>query len=287
MLLHDVFGREDLLAGLPRIRRRVVAWGRDFRPRTLPHSSVVISEQELLDRIHQGLEQNNCPPTERPDWTILASTPLPPSSLEHHFGSRMATASPAKLKPQCDSESCWIESLENGWLFLLPIGNGVGWLLSVGDSVESLLGTSRLIEQQIAKLGQSHGTFPSHPRISWPLSEPGWLACGTAAVGFDPLCGEGTGNAIREAILAAAVVRAATEGADVANLVAQYRARLLAGFQTHVALCLEFYMSGRSGGWWEDQVNELKRGLAWCSRQSADTGTFRDRLNGSRLEAAS
>ena len=177
MLLHDVFGREDLLAGLPRIRRRVVAWGRDFRPRTLPHSSVVISEQELLDRIHQGLEQNDCPPTERPDWTILASTPLPPSSLEHHFGSRMATASPAKLKPQCDSESCWIESLENGWLFLLPSGKGPGWLLSVGDSVESLLERSGLIKEQIDEIDPSRGTFPSHPRIVLPLSEPGWLAC--------------------------------------------------------------------------------------------------------------
>ena len=29
----------------------------------------------------------------------------------------------------------------------------------------------------------------------------GWLACGTAAMGFDPICGDGTGYAVREGIL--------------------------------------------------------------------------------------
>ena len=35
---------------------------------------------------------------------------------------------------------------------------------------------------------------------------PGWLSCGTAALSFDPICGDGTGHAVREGILAAAVI---------------------------------------------------------------------------------
>ncbi len=284
LLLRDVFGREDLFSGVPRVRSRVVVWAQDSKARTLPHSAVIIGEQQLLERIHHGLGESESVQAEQPNWTIFASTAPRPPSVEHHFGSRMAAASPVRLNPKSDAEACWIESFENGWLFLLPSGKGPGWLLSVGDSVESLLERSGLIKEQIDEIDPSRGTFPSHPRIVLPLSEPGWLACGTAALGFDPLCGEGTGNAVREAILASAIIRAAVEGASIDDLVAHYQTRLLAGFRRHFDLCIEFYASGRSGPWWDDQVNELKRGLAWCSQQVRDTPAFRYRLNGFTLE---
>jgi hypothetical protein len=285
-LLLDVFGREDLFVGLPRILRRVVAWGRDCEPLTLPHSAVVVSEQELLGRIQQGLGQSEPMKCEDPDWTIFASAPLGASSVAHHFGSRFAAASPVGLRAKCDAETCWIESLESGWLFLLPDGKGTGWLLSVGNSVESDLEQSRLIKDQIVELGPSHGTFASHPRLAMPLSEPGWLACGTAALGFDPLCGDGIGNATREAILGSAVIRAAIDGGDVDSLVACYRARLLAGFKRHIALCFDFYRSGRAGSWWDKQLDDLERGLAWCSQEFSDRPVIRYRLNGFTLETA-
>ena len=150
--------------------------------------------------------------------------------------------------------------------------------------MESLLLPSRLIKNQISELRPSRGTFPSHPRVALPLSAPGWLACGTAAVGFDPLCGDGAGNAIREAILVSAVIRAAIGSSDAGNVVAHYEARLLSGFNRHLALCVEFYKSGRSGPWWNCQVDDLQRGLAWCSQQLARHDASRYRLNGFTLE---
>ena len=53
-LLRDVFDGKDLFTGLPRISRRVVLWGAGATPVTVPHSAVVVSEQELLDRIQSG-----------------------------------------------------------------------------------------------------------------------------------------------------------------------------------------------------------------------------------------
>src|SRR5215469_10194696 len=46
-LLEDVFGLRGAFAGLPRIRRRVVAWGKS-EPVAVDHSAVVISEEGLL-----------------------------------------------------------------------------------------------------------------------------------------------------------------------------------------------------------------------------------------------
>ena len=283
-LLADVFDRRDLFDGLPRIDKRVVAWGKNSDPVALPHSAVVVSEEALLDRIQSTLPQSNSTPDLESVWTILASRPLPASCEEHHFGSRMATASAVKLKTGCDPGACWVESLDNGWLFLLP-GAERAWLLSVGDPPEALLSLSRLISEQIVETSASYGSFPSHPRIAQPLCEPGWLACGTAALGFDPLCGDGTGHALREAILASAVVRAGIEGADVDALVSHYRTRLVAGFQRHLEACREFYEAGRSGPWWDQELDSLDRGLEWCGRELQSAPAFRFRLSGFALEA--
>jgi hypothetical protein len=286
-LLRDVFQREDLFDGLPRISRRVVLWGqRRVEPVSLPHSAVVVSEQELLERVHQQRPAPDAARSDFQDWTIFASRPLPPETIEHHFGARQAAASVVMLSPHSDVESCWVESLENGWLFLLPGANRTGWLLSVGDSPESLIGTSRLISQQLSGLEHSWGTFPSHPRIAFPLAASGWFACGTAALGFDPLCGDGVGNATREAILAAAAVRAIIDNGDAGSLIAHYQTRLLAGFIRHLALCREFYASGHSGPWWDRQLDDLRRGLSWCTQQLAGSDGSRYRLNGFTLEPA-
>ena len=284
-LLHDVFNRDDLFEGFLNIRRRVVAWGHKAKPLVLPHSAVVASEKELIERIQAALGQTP-ETTGETGWTVFASSPLPASSVEYRFGSRPAAASAVSLERGCDMEACWIESLENGWLFLLPSGKGMGWLLSVGEPVEVLLAVSGLVRQQIVNISPARGIFPSHPRIAFPLAASGWLACGTAAIGFDPLCGDGAGNAVREAILGAAVIRAAIGGGDANRLIAHYQARVVAGFRRHIGLCLDFYKSGCTGPWWQRQVDDLNFGLTWCSEQLAGIEAARYRLNGFILEPA-
>ena len=102
-----------------------------------------------------------------------------------------------------------------------------------------------------------------------------WLACGTAALAFDPLCGDGTGHAIREAILAAAVLRAIQRGANVDELLNHYQARLVAGFKRHLSVCSEFYGSGGLGPWWQAAAESIREGLAWCDHQLNSAGEFR------------
>jgi hypothetical protein len=293
-LLRDVFEREDLFEGLPRIHKRVVAWGADSKALALPHSAIVVSEQALLDRLAKYRDSGGTQPPRRmpsrmpscptPEWTILASRPLP-ASVEHHFGSRIGTAWSVKFKAGRDPHTCWVESLDRGWLFLLPGEGQNGWLLSVGDTSERLLGQSRVVAEQIVETVAAAGSFHCYPRITEPLCGPGWLACGTGAVGFDPLCGDGAGYATREAILGSAVVRAAAAGADADAVAAHYRARLVGGFQRHLEVCRQFYETGGSGPWWNQEADSLRRGLDWCRVQLDGAPAFRYRLNGFALEA--
>jgi hypothetical protein len=282
-LIREVFGREDLFRDLPRIRRRIVAWGRNASPVELDHSAVVVSEELLLNSLGPA----------RPDaaagvdigWTVFASMPLPVAAAEHRFGSRIATAVQVELKPAAEPAACWIESIDNGWLFLIANAPASGWLLSVGLRPHDLLDQSRLIREQIAQYQPTAVQFAASPRIAAPLGEPGWIACGTAAMAFDPLCGDGTAHAVREAILASAVIGAAARGDDPVQLMAHYEARLTAGFRRHLAHCLQYYASGCGGPWWDSEAESVTQGLDWCGRQLSRHAAFRYRLDGFELKA--
>ena len=283
-LIRDVFEQPGLLRNLPRISKRVVAWGPGAKPLAVDHSAVVVSEEALLADIRPAPLLDPHPARES-NWTIFAARPLPTQTAEHRFGSRMASAVAVALKENSDPSACWIESLAEGWLFLIPNSALSGWLLAVGDTPQVLLRESTLVAAQIAHCGSSLGQFPAHGRIVSPLCGPGWLACGTAAMAFDPICGDGTAHAVREAILASAVIRALAEGGAAVPLLAHYEARLTAGFRRHLELCRGFYHSGGTPPIWRAELDAIGRGIEWCdTRLSAGAG-FRYRLRGFELEA--
>jgi hypothetical protein len=287
-LIREVFDLDCLFRDLPQISKRVVMWGPGAEPVELDHSAVVVSEEQLLESLGPPLPDAQA--AAEPIWNIFAAQPLPVVVEAHRFGSRMASATPVKLKTTAAPATCWIESIEQGWLFLIASAPGAGWLLSVGVRSVDLLAHSRLIQEQIAEHRPAAAQFAASPRIMSPLvmppsGEPGWIACGTAALAFDPLCGDGTAHAVREAILASAVIGAAARGEDPVPLLAHYEARLVAGFRRHLAHCLEYYASGFGGPWWKAEAESTAQGLEWCARRLSSHTTFRYRLNGFELQA--
>jgi hypothetical protein len=280
-LIRDIFDRQDLFQNAPHIRKRMVSWGPDSNLLAVEHSAVVVSEEMLLAELRPRLNLSD--PT--PAWTIYASRPLPAPAVEQAFGTRMASAVAVRMKDGADPAACWIESLETGWLFLIPHAPGSAWLLAVGSIPGWLPGASRVIREQIADADALAGEFPAYPRIAAPLSGNRWLACGTAAMAFDPLCGDGTGHAIREAILASAVIRALAKDVPNADILAHYEARLTAGFRRHLTLCREFYVSGADGPWWHRELELIEDGVAWCDSRLKAHGEFRYQLKDFELDA--
>ncbi|PYD68915.1 hypothetical protein CFR76_12530 [Komagataeibacter swingsii] len=119
------------------------------------------------------------------------------------------------------------------------------------------------------------------------LAAPGWLACGNEAIAFDPLCGDGTAQAAREAILAAAVITAIMEYPDdphaMETLLMHYRSMLLASMRRHLRFCAQFYSMGGNSPWWRTQISALATGFEWCSGQLAGLPQPRYELHGLRL----
>lgn len=282
-LLMNLFADRTLFQGLPRISKRVVAWGPKSQPIVLPHSALVISEQSLLERLWARVQQTTEEARNTPVWEIISSSIEAPARDEKRFGSRIAFVGHVRLKASADRAACWVESLDAGWLFLFPLDAAHACLIAVGGPATSLIVQSRLIAAQVETPIVSTGEFPAYPRILSELSGSGWLACGTAAMAFDPLCGEGVANAAREAILACAVVRAALRGCDVDSLLIHYNSRLLQGFLRHLQVCEHFYTTGGAGPFWSAEVQLLRQGIGWLRERLNAQPAPRYRLAGFEL----
>ncbi len=269
-LLCDVFNDASLFQNALSIEKRVVLWGSQASALEIPHSGVAMPEVELLQRLWQKTQGSGTRGDGEINW-VVRSAKTPPESMQH-FGSRLANAMSVTLKSKTNRAACWVESLDEGWLFLLPTAEGYGSLLSVGGHVPLLLGQSRLVANQVEGLKEAIGTFPAYPRMLYPLCETttsgaGSIACGTAAMGFDPICGEGVGNAVREAILASAVVQAIGCDFPAEEVLAHYSARLLAGFFRHLSACRDFYLAGCQSEWWHNELALIQQGLKWTREQ--------------------
>jgi hypothetical protein len=102
---------------------------------------------------------------------------------------------------------------------------------------------------------------------------------------FDPICGDGPAHAVREAILAAAVIRSLAKNRGQFDVLSHYEARLTAGFERHLANCREFYRSGGRGPWWRSELAAIERGIDWCDTRQGVKFEFRYQLRGFELHA--
>lgn len=279
-LLRSVFERPDLFADRPRITHRVVAWGA-AEPVSLPHGAIVLSEGDLDAAL--------TPPAAAvaavaPQMSIHTAAPFPGGEVRR-FGARTTSAAQVSLRHDADRSVCGIEAVEAGWLFLIPAGDASAWMLCVGASAQTLLSQSRHIAPRIDGVGRTSAAFETSPRMLTSLAGPDWLACGSAAVAFDPICGDGTAQAVREAILASAVIGAMRDGGDRAALRVHFESMILAAMRRHLRLSAQFYASGGDGEWWRAQLADLAEGFDWCTARLAKMPEPRYELHDFRLVA--
>jgi len=287
-MIRDVFGRPDLFADHHRITRRVVRWGAND-PVDMPHGAHVIAESDLIAAFGPalmgelaGAEHGARPAPVQLLATVHAAPPFPADAMLR-FGQRRAMAAPVVLCAHADRAAVHVEAVERGWLFLIPSGPATAWLLGVGGPVPKLLEGSRLIAPLVDAVGQTSPGFETAPRQLPRLAGPHWLACGMGAIAYDPICGDGTAQAVREAILASAVLTAIAEGGDRAALSEHYHAMLTASLRRHIQLSGQFYATGGTGAWWQDQVAGLARGYDWTTAYLAQVPEPRYRLDGYSL----
>lgn len=269
-LVRDVFANATALEGLHPIDKRIVRWGTGAQTLTIPHQALAVGEQTLLDLLSsKKLESGSA------QYAIHAVKPLPIDHGEEAFGNRRAEAVSIRLRTNAARHACWVESVPGGWLFAVSVSDDQAWMLAVGDCSETLLGQSSVVGEIVDSLAIERSGFAAFPRLADPLVGPDWLACGGAAMSFDPLCGEGTGHALREAILATAILKAHVRGLDWTAMQSLYEQRLRGGMRRHLEQCHQLYSSGGDSEWWRSELASVETGLRRIVREHQWAPAFR------------
>jgi 2-polyprenyl-6-methoxyphenol hydroxylase-like FAD-dependent oxidoreductase len=288
-LLQDIWQLErNFWDGLHLLHERKVCWGKDREVLSMAEPSVVINGKSLSDRLwHHLLEKyhHQIYIRELPikiddldrlqadfDWVIDAggrqSAIAEQLGTGHRytFGNRCILSQEVQLTDAAPEDIYWIETVPAGWLFLAPLGNQKAILQAMvplisGQSLELLiilLKQSRHIQQYIGKISESIAIFPGFPQILQPLVGKKYLAVGDAAFAVDPISGDGTGYAIRGAILATSIIDTIAAGLPSSDCLEHYSLRLETAFTAHLQQCLEYYSNGFASSLWQAEIERMQ-----------------------------
>lgn len=282
-LLHDVFG-PGILDGGHLLEERRVRWGPGAAQVVVPTRSVAIDGALLLARLRSRSGGGG---RGTPDW-LVDGTGRDGNRIA--FGRRSVIQVGVTLTTGSRGSS-WLESVEDGWLHLAPLG-GRRAVLQVmvasppcdpaGDVARMVAATAD-IKDQVEGLAGEPAVFPAEPSLSSQVCAPGRISVADAAITVDPLSGFGTGWALRGGILAAAVIDACASGLPEHECLHHYGGRLGQAMVEHVDRCLRLYGQAFSTIAWKEELSRMASARAAMAAMSPPA-SFAYRLNGFRLE---
>jgi flavin-dependent dehydrogenase len=282
-LLAALWNDPLLLAGAHPVRERAVSWGSASGADTVPAPGVAIGANELVRRLAARLRL----PSAAPDAAalIVDAQPGSPESAGaaapmRAFGRRHAWVAQAMLRAESRPDLCVMETVGDGWVFLLPVGAGRASLQFVAiPSITPLpapnhaVAATRTIRKAIDGIGAWSDPMPCMPRARLPPACPGRIAVGEAALAFDPVSGDGVGHALRGAVLAATSLHAIANGAPIAECLDGYASTLRRAMAHHLKTCLALYGAAPRGPGWRDEVSAMAAGVALLTGKAVDGPT--------------
>ena len=223
-----------LIADAHAVRQRIVRWGTAPETR-VAQPGLVVDLARLLTALAARLAAPAA--DDALDW-MVAARPGDATALGEmaRAGRRQAWISQVRLRDAAAEDTAVLEQCGRAWFMLLPRGGGHAVLHSVGLDGEPPPpppGIAALIGRALTQTGP----FAAMPRLRIPAARGGLIALGEAALGLDPLCGDGAGHALRGAWAAAEALTAA----DTRATLDTYTQGLRFAFDRHVAACASLY----------------------------------------------
>jgi len=250
---------------------------------TVPAPSVAIDASELARRLAASLRLAPASGDDVSDaaWIVDARSISPqttgPASPMHAFGRRHARVAQAMLRAASRPDTCVIETVRDGWVFLLPAGAGGASLQFVSipsitpiPAPNEAVAATRTIRKAIDSIGAWSDPMPCMPRIRLSPARPGRIAIGEAALGFDPISGDGVGHALRGTVLAATLLHGIANGTPIAECLDGYAYTLRRAMTHHLKTCLGLYAYTPD---WCDELSAMASGVALLTGQAISQPT--------------
>lgn len=302
-LISDIFGDADhIFAGTQPINRHYADWDSDLAGQFSASPGLALHGNDLSARLSEVSTRDpqlrvriGTPPDKfrkAGEWVIYAMNVPDSSNLNSikscRYGRRSAILSEVTLLHGVDWTTSWTEATPKGWLFLAPLGNGHALLQAVvpkpsvqtSHTLHHLLDLSQKIKHLIRGVETEAKTIPCAPAKLAEFSGDHWLAIGGLACSYDPICGDGTGYAIRGAILAAAALDATERGTASDTFLDYYKLRTTFAFYTHIRACLSIYSRAGFNRSWNDELSVMKKGLHDLEQELSRTRSIEYGLNG-------
>jgi flavin-dependent dehydrogenase len=215
------------------------------------------------------------------------------SGVPQAFGDRCAIAQEVSLVKSCEDKTYWIETVANAWVFLAPLSERRALLQVMvpkllTESVQilpSILEQTLSIGHQISDLVGTSTIFSAFPQILGSLcgqvglSGSTWMAVGDAAFCVDPISGDGTGYAIRGAILATSIMNSINcKLVDYNCGLHHYTLRLRKAFIAHLKACTDYYSIGFSSLSWQSEISLMKKAFVDDNLIQAESRELRHSL---------
>ena len=305
-LIEDLFGcNTALLRQGTAIRGRLVCWDAAAAdPELVISPALSISSaglyqvllKALRSRAAKGLIRftKESPSSTKAAWTVDARGRSVSQRQAVPIGKRIAMSCNVRLSAEADPSLCAVETVKHGWLFLLPCGDKRAVVQAFVPSPSECgdqgmpLADSRLVGRLIAALEGEPSVLPCTPQLRPKLAAPAWLAAGDAALCFDPLCGDGVGQGLRNGLLAAAVIGAIERGEPQQACLSHYAYRLHRAMLAHLRATIMFYQSASPGIWREEiaSADQAIGRIAYGELARGALGGIKYRLEGLSLVCA-
>jgi 2-polyprenyl-6-methoxyphenol hydroxylase-like FAD-dependent oxidoreductase len=304
-LLCDVWGSgPDLMPPAHRLAERVVCLDAGGDTQVVAEEALTVRAGALRDRLLDRLRRESSSslavhddPNDTNDgsWLIDARgrAGADASGSRSTCGMRTIVAAEAALLTTAIPSRSSFEAVPEGWLFVAPAGPVATVQLMLAAptggpaaALERALAASAFARESLGELRTPPLCWPAAPVFADPWPEDGPPRIGDAAMAFDPICGDGTGQAIRSALLAAASLDAIEAGGDFRSIRENYRRRLKLAFCGHLDSCLALYGSLQPRSLWAGELLQMSRAAAALRDGLPGPGALDYRLMGTRLVPA-
>ena len=265
---------ETLFGGAHCLQGRVIHWEGGPSPAHSPAPAMAMPVGLLRERLVERsvaagvrIVASEIDPMDY-GWVVRAGGRDAASEGAIAFGRRRGIVASAKLTPLARFDRTVMESVPGGWLFLIPLGLGRGVVQAVlSGTVEPdadlpmLLEHSQVISPLIEDVADDSASFAARPRLAATLCTSRSIAVGDAAMTLDPMSGNGIGNGLRSAILAAAVIEAAGRETTAEACVDHYGQRLRNAMRAHVRTCVDIYARAAHAFDWQGEIDAMNEAL--------------------------
>lgn len=253
--------------------KRCVAWGEQHFS-DIPHETLVFDAQALARTIYSRIETGaSARPAPRNDpdrrWKLEAGG-RGAGARRIVAGARQAAVGWVAHVPALDESAMLVACLPQGWLVACPHPAGGISLAAVHPAPAGLTPHDALMQAVdylwpgcgLGVETRGHRWIPATPSFAPDCVSPTHIAVGEAAITFDPILGDGVGQAVRTALLARSVMAAIAGGASANDCLAHYRSRLAHAFALHVRNSAAHYGVAWNFAVWREEIGLMRASAA-------------------------